>query len=157
MRQAFPSFDQSRNISRSEFRTEVKAEAEPSLPGAAVVQDVSGNHQSFESSVCMVANETQYLVELCTLLVEDVLGAFFAVGQLTLWCQYTQLTSLYAAHLLCARHIWPAGSDSTCSKMSTSSSSNPTRSLRSCTGTTRLLPHLFRSTNLLRSQSPGGL
>ena len=103
------------------------------------------------------ANETQYLVELCTLLVEDVLGAFFAVGQLTLRCQYTQLTSLYAAHLLCARHIWPAGSDPACSKMSTSSSPNPTWSCRPNPGAAHLPPYLFRSTNILRSKSSGSL
>ena len=78
---SFPSFDQSRNklnISPQNFdQTEV--EAEPSLPGAAVLQDVSGNHQLVEW--CMYsANKTQYLAELCTLLVEDVLGPFFAVG-----------------------------------------------------------------------------
>lgn len=67
------------------------------------------------------------------------------------------LTSPYTAHLLCARHIWPAGSDSACSKMPTSSSPNQTWSCRPDTGATHLPPYLFRSTNILRSQSPSGL
>jgi hypothetical protein len=103
------------------------------------------------------ANELQYLVELCTLLVEDVLGPFFAVSRTHIPVPVHPLTRPYAAYFLCARHIWPARSDPACSKMSTSSSPNPTWSCRPDTGAAHLPPYLFRSTNILRSQSPGGL
>jgi hypothetical protein len=133
-----------------------EAEAAPHSQALAVVQDVSGDHQSFGRHV-YDANNPQYLAELCTLLVEEALGPFFAVGRLTTPVPVHLLTNSSTAHLLYARHIWPAGNDAARSEMSTSPSPNPTRSCGLDTGPAHLPPYLFGSTNILRSQPPDGL
>src|ERR1700728_3496970 len=69
----------------------------------------------------------------------------------------TPTNQSYAAHFLYSRHIWQTRSDPACSKMSTSSSPNPTWSCRPDTGAAHLPPYFLRSTNILRSQSPGSL